>query len=91
MKIEIEWNSSTDATLRIDGREMKIELRGRMTSLKGAGSDNTIGYLFADSLFGKVADFMQAEASATEFNPDLKTWDVITDDAILGEIEDCLL
>lgn len=65
MKIEIEWNCSYEATMRIDGRELKVKMRPGVTSLegvKGKDTDSTLGGIVASELYSKIADFMQAEA-----------------------------
>lgn len=75
MKIEIEWNCSYEAKLVIDGRELKVSMRPGVTSLEGAKGkvlENTVGGIIASELFGKIADFMQAEAvmhEATAWDP----------------------
>ena len=74
MKIEIEWTCSYEATMRIQGRECKISLHPGITTLespKGKDADNTFGGLIARELYGKIANFMQAECLLDEaINPD---------------------
>lgn len=68
-KIEIEWECSYEATLRINGREMKVEMRPGITSLEGIKEpqiSNTLGGQIASALFGKIGDIMQAHAIAEE-------------------------
>jgi hypothetical protein len=69
MKIEIEWNCSYEATLRIEGRELKVEMRPGITSLVGlkkGESENTLGGMIASALYSKIGDAMQAEAIVYE-------------------------
>lgn len=69
MKIEIEWNCSYEASLRIDGRELKVKMSPgeiRLDGVKGKDTDSTLGGIIAGELFGKIGDFMQAEATLFE-------------------------
>lgn len=69
MKIEIEWNCSYKATIRIAGRELEVQLKPGVTSihgLKDGEPENTLGGMIATELYGKIADAMQAECIATD-------------------------
>jgi hypothetical protein len=74
MKIEIEWNCSHEATIRISGRVLAVSMRPGVTSLKGVKEPETsltLGGLIARELYGKVGDIMQAHAIAEEdMSPD---------------------
>lgn len=74
MKIEIEWNCSYEAVMRIQGRECKISLQPGITSLEsptGKDAENTFGGLIARKLYGKIAKLMQAECILDDaINPD---------------------
>lgn len=87
MKIEIEWNCSYEATLRIDGRELKVLMRPgetRLEGVKGKDCENTLGGIIARELFGKIGDFMQAESlmfEETAWDPEPKTtWRRMSDE-----------
>lgn len=87
MKIEIEWNCSYEARLVIDGRELKVIMKPGVTSLegvKGKDTDSTLGGIIAGELFGKIGDFMQADAIMSEetaWDPDPKnTWKRLPED-----------
>lgn len=69
MKIEIEWDSSTEGIMRIEGRELKIFLRPGLISLDGltrSEREDTVGGMIAEQLYPIIADAMQAEAVAYE-------------------------
>lgn len=74
MKIEIEWKCSYEATIRMSGRELTVEMRPGVTSLKGIKepeTSSTLGGLIAIELYGKIGDIMQAHAIAEEdLSPD---------------------
>lgn len=89
MKIEIEWNCSYEATIRINGREMRVEMRPGITQLTGINSpetEETLGGLIAGELYGKIGDFMQAEAKITDaIDPAGErdvTWERLDDESI---------
>ena len=94
MKIEIEWNCSHEAVMRIQGCECKISLKPGITSLespKGKDAENTFGGLIARQLYGKIADIMQAECILDDaINPDGAkdvTWKRVKND-LAAELED---
>lgn len=63
MKIEIEFNSSTDAVVTIDGRRMKYGYRGGFWRyFDGLGlpeQDRTIGGIVAQKLMSPMIDILQ--------------------------------
>lgn len=95
MKIEIEWSSSYEADMFIDGKAMKIQMRshpiGTHTCVEGLSEDEyekTLGGRVANAIYGVIADCMQAEAKSSEiYDPledsqDAPSWVVLPDDAI---------
>lgn len=89
MKIEIDWDCSYKATLKIDGREMTVDLKPGITSLNGIKApetNETLGGLIAQQLYGKIGDFMQAEANITDIidpaGERKVTWEKLPDEAI---------
>lgn len=85
MKIQIEFNSTLEAKLTIDGKKMKVVSRPgsvRLEGIKGPMLEDTLGGVIASHLFDTVSNIQQAWASAEEECPDLKTWEVITEEAI---------
>jgi hypothetical protein len=69
MKIEIEWDCSYSASVKIDGKEMRVKLSPGMVKLegiKGKMLENTLGGIVAQKLMSIVGDAMQAECIACE-------------------------
>lgn len=91
MKIEIDWSSSYQARMVIDGKAMTIELRPGLTrieGLTGAEMEDTIGGRVAAALYAVVADCMQAQAAATgvydplEDDQHCTAWSYVSPEAI---------
>ncbi len=83
MKIEIEWNCSYLATIRIDGRELTVDMKPGVTTLGGlkkGENGSKFGAIVGGELYSKIADLMQAEATMHELQPDAQTWDKLDDD-----------
>ena len=84
MKIEIEFDNSYSALLRIDGRELRVESKPGEVSLEGIKSpetENTLGGIVASELFSKIARIQQACAAAYECEPDAQTWTNLSEEA----------
>jgi hypothetical protein len=84
MKIEIEFTSSYSASLIIDGKKMSVESKPGMTTLKGITSpktENTLGGIIACEIYGKIAQFQQAWAEASEIDVDCTTWSKLSEEA----------
>jgi hypothetical protein len=81
--IEIEFDCSYSASLVIDGKPMRVEMRGALTWVEGLSDSEfkTIGGCVAERLYGAIADIMQAEAAAMEQN-ESGTWEATTDEAL---------
>lgn len=91
MKIEIEWDSSYQARMVIDGKEMVIELRPGITRIVGLSDEEyyaRIGGRVANAIYGIVADCMQAQAAAIEeYDPleddqNCNAWSYVSPEAI---------
>jgi hypothetical protein len=84
MKIEIEFNNSYSASLKIDGREMRVESSPGCTSLEGIQgpeTENTLGGIAACQLYGLIGNLQQAWAEVGEIDVDAETWDTLSDEA----------
>jgi hypothetical protein len=84
MRIGITINSSHEAKLWIDGREMTVLKTAYGTTMKGVKSpetEETMGGMVASDLYSKIADIAQAIEVAQECDPDAQTWDKLTADA----------
>ncbi len=84
MKIEIEFENSYEAVLRVDGREMRVISKpgeSRLDGIKGADLDQTLGGIIVGRLWTKISDFQQAWAAVGEFDPEADTWTVISEEA----------
>lgn len=73
MKIEIEWNSSTEGVIRIEGKELKVSLGLGSISMAGLSETQcecTLGGMIAEELYSTVGGIMQAHAHIEEhFSP----------------------
>lgn len=95
MKIEIEWNCSTKAKLVVDGKEMKVEAKPGITTLRMAdGSavpEATFGGFIGEKLYGLIKELMQAECIVDDYlsgDPlEGRAWEELPDDC-MEEIED---
>lgn len=84
MKISIEFDSSYEANLTIDGRIMRIISKPGMVKLmdlEGRDLEDTLGGIVATELFAKIADIQQAWAAADEEQLNVKSWDYLTEEA----------
>lgn len=94
MKIEIKWTSSVSASLKIQGRKMRVEMypaKG-LTRLEGIDDpelSETLGGILAQNLFSMIGNAMQAWAAALEDRPGETevTWEPLSDKAI-RDVED---
>ena len=71
IKIEIEWTSSISASLKIQGRELRVEIypqsgETRLEGIKDPETSETFGGILATELFGLIGDAMQAQCIAEE-------------------------
>ena len=71
MKITIEWDSSTEAKIVVDGREMKVSCRPGETRLTMADGtkvpDMTFGGFIGEKLYSTIADLMQAKCVVSDY------------------------
>ena len=77
MKIEFEFDCSYKGKLTIDGVVMSVDMKPGETCLNGITQtqmENTLGGIIAQSLFGNLADVMQAWAIAAEECDAADTW-----------------
>lgn len=86
MKIEIEFNSSYEATVNIDGRELKLEGRRGMWTFEGMTCDEgegTIGGIVANKLMMPLIDILQGWMPDEESPDDdcWETWEKLTESA----------
>jgi hypothetical protein len=87
MKIEIEFNSSYEAKITCDGKEMTYGLiRGGVWQLRGITNDeseNTVGGMVVGKLTENMINILQAWLPNEE-SPDgdcWETWEKLTDSA----------
>jgi len=83
MKIEFEFDCSYKGKLTIDGVVMSVDMRPGETRLNGITQtemENTLGGIVAESLFGQLADVMQAWATAAEECDTADTWCALPDE-----------
>lgn len=69
MRIEIEFNCTDEATIRIDGRECQIKRRGPMIRIEGLTRQEiefTLGGMIAEHLMDPVISIQQADATASD-------------------------
>lgn len=97
MKIEIEFNSSYEADITIDGRKMKYGYSGAegcwkfKDGIKAAEHDSTIGGIIAGKLTSPLIDILQGWMP-DEPSPDddcWETWETLTESAA-DEVADAI-
>jgi hypothetical protein len=84
MKIEIEFENSYEAVLRIDGHEMRVISKPGQSKLEGIKGDDlelTLGGIVAGRLWTKIPDIQQAWCEVSEFDPEAETWTVLSEEA----------
>ena len=90
MKIEIEFDNSYEASLKIDGYDMLVVSKSGMVQLKGITThqmENTLGGIAAIELHPIISQIQQAWATADEEQPSCETWDVLEDRTLDAMIE----
>lgn len=95
MKIQIEWTCSTEAKLTVDGREMIVNAKPGVTTLRMADGkavpEATFGGFIGEKLYGLIKDFMQAECIVDDYlsgDPlEGRAWEELPDDC-MEELED---
>ena len=78
MKIEINADGKGEATITIDGVDMKVEIQPGMTSLEGCPADEKeeiMGSMIAGQLYDLVAKIDSSISMAEEYmGDDFNTW-----------------